>query len=91
MKGLLAPLSSNEEITLRRLAIGSTSQHKLPAEHLKRLERLKLIEVSRSGYRLTPLGRQRYDALPRPAGLAIDGSPRAIEQMLSNLIRARQT
>ena len=56
MKDLLAPLSSNEEITLRRLAMGSTSQHKLPAEHLKRLDRLKLIEASRGGYRLTPLG-----------------------------------
>ena len=91
MKDFLAPLGSNEQITLRRLAMGSTSQHKLPAEHLKRLERLKLIEVSRSGYRLTPLGRQRYNALPRAAGLAIDGSPRAIEQMLSNLIRVKQT
>ena len=91
MKGLLAPLSSNEEVTLRRVAMGPTSQHKLPAEHLKRLEQLKLVEANRGGYRLTPLGRQRYDALPRPAGLAIDGSPREIEQMLSNLIRSRQS
>jgi len=91
MKDLLAPLSSNEEITLRRVAMGPLSQHKLPTEHLKRLEQLKLIEARRGGYRLTPLGRHRYDALPRPAGLAIDGSPREIEQMLSNLIRSRQT
>ncbi len=86
MRGLLAPLSSNEEVTM-----GPTSQYKLPAEHLKHLEQLKLIEAGRGGYRLTPLGRQRYNALPRPAGLAVDGSPRAIEQMLSNLIRSRQT
>jgi hypothetical protein len=91
MRGLLAPLSSNEEVTLRRLAMGPASQHKLPGEPLKHLEQLKLIEASRGGYRLTPRGRQRYDALPRPAGLAVDGLPREIEQMLSNLIRSRQT
>jgi hypothetical protein len=89
MRGLL--LSSNEEVTLRRVAMGPTAQHNLPAAHLKRLEQLKLIEGGRGGYRLTPLGRQRYNALPRPAGLAIDGSPREIEQMLSSLVRSRQT
>jgi hypothetical protein len=61
MRGLRAPLNSNEEITLRRVAIGSTSSHKLPAEHSKRLEQLKLIEANRGGYQLTPLGRQRYN------------------------------
>jgi predicted transcriptional regulator len=91
MRGLLAPLSSNEEVTLRRVAVGSTSTHKLAAEHLKRLEQLKLIEAAMGGYRLTPLGRQRYNALPRAAGLATDGSPGAIEQILSNVIRSRQT
>jgi hypothetical protein len=90
MRGLLAPLSSNEEVTLRRVAMGPISPHKLPADHLKRLEQLNLIEAARGGFQLTPLGRQRYDALPRPAGMAIDGSPRQIEQMLSNLIRSRQ-
>lgn len=90
MRGLLAPLSSSEEVTLRRVAMGSTAQHKLPTEHLKRLEELKLIEAIRGGYRLTPLGRQRYNALPRPAGLATDGSPRGIEQILSNVIRSKQ-
>ena len=90
MRGLPAPLSSNEEVTLRRVAMGPTAQNKLAAAHLKRLEQLKLIEAGRGGYRLTPLGQQRYNALPRPAGLAIDGSPREIEQMLSNLIRSRQ-
>lgn len=90
MKGLLAPLSSNEEVTLRRVAMGTLSQHELPEAHLKHLEHLKLIEANRGGYRLTPLGRQRYNALPRPVGLAVDGSPREIEQLLSTFIRSRQ-
>ena len=90
MKGLLAPLSSNEEVTLRRVAMGPIAAHKLPTEHLKRLEQLKLIEAAGGGHQLTPLGRQRYNELPRPAALATDGSPREIEQILANVIRARQ-
>jgi len=57
---------------------------------LKHLEQFKLIEATRGGYRLTPLGRQRHNALPRPAGLATDGSPREIEQILANVIRSKQ-
>jgi hypothetical protein len=68
--------------------MGST--HTLPAHHLKRLEQLKLIASNDGGYLLTPLGRQRYNGLPRPAGLASDGSPREIEQILSNVIRSRE-
>jgi hypothetical protein len=90
MRGLLAPLSSNEEVTLRRVAMESTSTHKLAAEHLKRLEQLKLIEAAMRGYRLTPLGRHRYNALPRPAALATDGSLGEIEQILSDVVRSRQ-
>ena len=90
MRGLLAPLSSNEEVTLRRVAMGAISTHTLPTGHLKRLEQLKLIEATRGAYRLTPLGRQRYNALPRPAGLATDGSPGEIEQILANVIRSKQ-
>jgi hypothetical protein len=89
MKGLLAPLSSNEEVTLRRVAMGATPPHRLPAQHLKHLEQLKLVEVAKGDYQLTPLGRQRYNGLPRPAGLSNDGSPRQIEQILSNLIQSR--
>jgi hypothetical protein len=59
----------------------------LSADHLKRLELLNLIAPNGGGYELTPLGRQRYNGLPRPAGLASDGSPREIEQILSNVIR----
>lgn len=90
MRGLLAPLSSNEEITLRRVAMGTSPSHKLSVEHLKRLEQLKLIEAGKDGYQLTPLGRRRYNELPRPADVATDGSPGEIERVLFNAMRSRQ-
>ena len=74
VRSLLAPLSSNEEVTFRRVAIGATPPDRLTAQHLKRLEQLKLIASNGVGYELTPLGRQRYNELPRSAGLASDGS-----------------
>jgi hypothetical protein len=89
MRGLLAPLSSSEEVTLRRVAMGSTQ--KLPAQHLKRLEQLKLIVSSGGGYQLTPLGRQRYNGLPRAAALATDGSPGEIEQILTSVIQSKKS
>jgi hypothetical protein len=89
MRGLLAPLSSHEEVILRRVAMGSTQ--KLPEQHLKRLEQLKLIVFNGSRYQLTPLGRQRYNSLPRAAALASDGSPGEIEQILSNVIQSKQS
>ena len=88
MRGLLAPLSEQEEVTLRRVALGSTQ--KPPAQHLKRLEQLKLIVRKGGGYQLTPLGRQRYNRLPRAAALASDGSPGEIEQILSNVIQSKE-
>jgi hypothetical protein len=88
MRGLHTPLSPHEEVTLRRVAMGSI--YKLPAHHLDRLEQLKLIASKGGGYELTPLGRQRYNGLPRPAGLASDGSPGEIEQILSNVIQSKE-
>ena len=69
MRGLSAPLSPNEEVTLRRVARGPPALDNLPEKHLTRLEFLKLIEANHGGYKLTPLGRQRYEGLPRPRWL----------------------
>jgi hypothetical protein len=88
MRGLLAPLSAHEEVTLRRIAMGSGQ--KLPAQHLKRLEQLKLIVSNSGGYQLTPLGRQRYNGLPKAAALSSGGSPGEIEQILSNVIQSKK-
>lgn len=65
MRGLKAPLSANEEITLRRIAIGSSSP--LSAADVVRLHQLELVEPGvGSAWMLTALGRQRYAGLPRP-------------------------
>ena len=62
---LNAPLSPNEELTLRRVALGVAPKEILPARHLARLRKLDLIEGDGALLRLTPLGRHRYRALPR--------------------------
>jgi hypothetical protein len=64
-RGLLAPLSPNEEITLRRIALGSASA--LPEAAIVRLRKLELIEGGADNvWTLTPLGQRRYDSLSRP-------------------------
>lgn len=66
MRGLKVPLSPNEEVTLRRIAIGSPTV--LSVADVARLEQLELIEIGVGAtWTLTPLGRQRYASLPRPA------------------------
>jgi hypothetical protein len=64
-RGLLAQLSAHEEITLRRIALGGGGE-RLDEAHLRRLEHLVLIERHGGAWRLTPLGRQRYDSLAKP-------------------------
>lgn len=72
MRSLLAPLSPNEENTLRRVGFG-TEGH-LDASHLRRLLQLELIEWSGWNWQLTAVGRLRYDGLvsgdDRPPDLA---------------------
>lgn len=64
-RGLLVPLSPNEEITLRRIAIGSSSA--LLEAAVARLKKLELIEGGIDNvWTLTPLGQRRYASLARP-------------------------
>jgi hypothetical protein len=63
-RGLLAPLSPNEEVTLRRVALGIAQPADLPAKDIERLKALALVEEHRAGLRLTPVGKKRYLALP---------------------------
>ena len=65
-RGLLAPLSPNEEVALRRISIGSTE---IADAHLQRLVMLALIQQGPSGPHLTELGRQRlFDLGREPKG-----------------------
>ncbi len=66
MRGITAPLSPNEEITLRRVALGFGALANLPEQHVRRLQALELIEENKGLLRLTELGLQRYAALERP-------------------------
>jgi hypothetical protein len=87
MTDVPAPLTSGEEVTLRRIALGLTPLRLLPPQHVSRLERLNLIKGGGSAYQLTTLGWQRYHELPRPRPTA-DAAPAAtIEQMLLSVVR----
>jgi hypothetical protein len=61
MRSLLAPLSTHEETTLRKIGFGSADPFD-PA-HVRRLLQLELIEWAGHRWRLTGVGRQRYESL----------------------------
>ena len=83
MRGILAPLSPNEEITLRRVALGFGAPERLAPRHVQRLQQLALIEASDGGLRLTELGLQRYADLERPAKWASASGAQDISRLLS--------
>ena len=85
-RGLLAPLSPHEEVTLRRVAIGIAKLADLPARDVARLKALLLIEEDRSGLRLTPVGRERYFALPKSAGISESDAPSKLVQKMSEFV-----
>lgn len=66
----VAPLSSNEAITLRRVAFGQSDVGTLRPQDLARLRVLKLIEGSAREPTLTADGRRCFDTLPKAAALA---------------------
>ncbi len=59
-RGLRAPLSPNEELTLRRVALGIALAKDLPAGDVLRLRNLALIEDRGERLGLTTLGKERY-------------------------------
>ena len=61
MRGMIAPLSLNEETTLRRVGFGTEGD--LDPRHVRRLLQLELIEWNGWTWRLTSLGRRRYDSV----------------------------
>ena len=61
-RGLLAPLSPNEQTALRRVAHGISKPKHLRAASVARLKRLALVEESGGRIRLTPLGQARWRA-----------------------------
>jgi hypothetical protein len=62
-RGLAAPLSPNEEITLRRVAHGVVEAKTLSPAHLTRLKSLALIEELAGVLSVTDLGQRRLSTL----------------------------
>ena len=86
MKSTLTPLSSDEEIALRRIAHGSNVDPPVAA----RMQDLALIQRTKGGYRLTPLGQLRYDALPKAPLLTRPRSINAVTGYVEGLIDKAQ-
>jgi hypothetical protein len=68
-RGLIAPLSPHEEVTLRRIALGISKASQLPLRGVAYLIRLCLVADKEGRLSLTDIGRERYRALPKAAGM----------------------
>jgi hypothetical protein len=84
MRGILAPLSPHEEITLRRVALGFGQRDHLPVQHVRRLEQLALVEEVDGIFRLTELGLQRYAGLDRPVKWDSDTGAEDVSRLLTD-------
>ena len=87
-RGLLAPLSPHEEVTLRRVALGIVNPVDLPARDVERLKSLLLIEEC-ADLRLTPTGKKRYLALPNSAALDSGAPDEELAKMAEFISKAR--
>lgn len=66
-RGEQTPLSTDEEVTLRRVAYGQSDVSHLRANDLARLRALDLIAGSARVPTLTAAGKARFDQLAKPA------------------------
>jgi hypothetical protein len=73
-RGLLAPLSPNEQTALQRVANGISTLNHLRLDSVERLKRLALVEESDGCIRLTVLGQERC----RAGRFASPGQPTVI-------------
>jgi hypothetical protein len=89
-RGRTAPLSPNEEVSLRRVALGISKPADLPAADITRLKMLSLIEGHGTQLRLTPVGRERYLALPNSGAIYEADTPdEFISKMAEFMSKAR--
>jgi len=91
INGLLARLTENEEVTLRRVAYGQSAVRTLRRPDLARLHQVRLIEDGTNGPRLTVDGQLRFGILPKAASLGtssfFDETPRTTGRRALNLRR----
>jgi hypothetical protein len=64
-RGLKAPLSPHEEVTLRRIGLGISQAKHLLARDVAYLISLCLVAENDGRLSLTDIGRERYRALPK--------------------------
>jgi hypothetical protein len=83
LSDLQSRLGLDEEVALRRVALGFG--HGVASDHLRRLKELRLIEADKTSWRLTALGQQRFDSLPRAAKPESHRTPDAIAMMLAKM------
>ena len=69
-RGLLAPLSTREELFLRKIACGLDVERE--DRHVVHLEKLGLLRDDNGGWRLTGIGRVRCTMLANPPPLFAD-------------------
>jgi hypothetical protein len=87
--GLLAPLSPQEEIALRRVALGSLV---VDAQAASKLIGFALLQRTSSGLRLTPMGQRHFNALAKAPLLARrQRSIRAMTGYVEGLIEKAQS
>jgi hypothetical protein len=84
---LQAQLGPDEEVALRRVALGFS--HGVASGHIRRLKDLHLIERDKTLWRLTTLGQRRFKALPRAARSASGATPDAVAMMLARIAERR--
>jgi hypothetical protein len=84
-RGLVAPLSPNEEVTLRRVAYGIARADHLHPSHVARLKRLTLIEDRDGTLFVTHVGRRRLDNSPVSR---LDNAPIALDNSVMALAKA---
>ncbi|TAJ84714.1 hypothetical protein [Reyranella sp.] len=89
-RSLNAPLSPNEEITLRRVALGISCARDLSQRDLVRLKTLSLVEMEGDRLQLTPDGRLRYKTLPRATSLTDAPTYEELVSALAERMRKEQ-
>ena len=72
-RGLKAPLSLHEEVTMRRIGLGISEAKHLLARDVAYLIRLCLVAENDGRLSLTDVRRERYRALPKASGMTAVG------------------
>jgi hypothetical protein len=84
-RSLAAPLSPNEEVTLRRVAYGIARSDDLQPSHVARLKRLALIEDRGGTLFVTQVGQRRLTNSPVAR---LDKAPVAMDASVATLAKA---